>query len=148
MNELINIKVIQKDFNGEKKRFVNARELHRWLGVGKRFATWITDRIKKYDFVEDLDYFTSIPISGNGKLVLNKGKAKDPKTGRVVTKDYIISVDMAKELAMIENSEIGKKVRKYFIRVESDFKKVMQIATRDPKFINMTKNSAESNIQN
>ncbi len=38
MNDLINIKVIQKDFNGEKKRFVNARELHHWLGVGKFFA--------------------------------------------------------------------------------------------------------------
>ncbi len=136
MNELINIKVIQKDFNGEKKRFVNARELHTWLGVGKRFATWITDRIKKYDFVENLDYFTSIPISGNGKFGSNKGKIRDPKTGKVVPKDYIISVDMAKELAMIENSEIGKKVRKYFIRVEGDFKKVMQIATMDPKFIN------------
>lgn len=136
MNELINIKVIQKDFNGEKKRFVNARELHSWLGVGKRFATWITDRIKKYDFVEDLDYFTSIPISGNGELGSNKGKIKDPKTGKVVARDYIISVDMAKELAMIENSEIGKKVRKYFIRVENDFKKVMRVATMDPKFIN------------
>ena len=136
MNELINIKVIQKEFNGEKKRFVNARELHGWLSVGKRFATWITDRIKKYDFVEDLDYFTSIPNFGNGEIGSNKGKIKDPKTGRVVAKDYIISVDMAKELAMIENSEIGKKVRKYFIRVESDFKKVMRIATMDPKFIN------------
>lgn len=136
MNELINIKVIQKDFNGEKKRFVNARELHAWLGVGKRFATWITDRIKKYDFVENLDYFTAIPISGNGKFGSNKGKIRDPKTGKVVSKDYIISVDMAKELAMIENSEIGKKVRKYFIRVEDNFKKVMRIATMDPKFIN------------
>lgn len=136
MNELINIKVIQKDFNGEKKRFVNARELHAWLGVGKRFATWITDRIKKYDFVENLDYFTAIPIFGNGKFGSNKGKIRDPKTGKVVSKDYIISVDMAKELAMIENSEIGKKVRKYFIRVEDNFKKVMRIATMDPKFIN------------
>lgn len=136
MNELINIKVIQKDFNGEKKRFVNARELYRWLGVGRDFSTWIKDRIIKYDFVEDLDYFISIPKLGDGKVGSNKAKAKDSKTGRVVAKDYIISVDMAKELAMIENSEIGKKVRKYFIRVESDFKKVMQIATRDPKFIN------------
>lgn len=136
MNELINIKVIQKDFNGEKKRFVNARELYRWLGVGRDFSTWIKDRIIKYDFVEDLDYFTSIPKLGDGKVGSNKAKVKDSKTGRVVAKDYIISVDMAKELAMIENSEIGKKVRKYFIKVESDFKKVMQIATRDPKFIN------------
>jgi len=115
---------------------VNARELYGWLGVGRDFSTWIKDRIDKYDFVENLDYFTSIPQFGDGKVALNKAKFKDPKTGKVVAKDYIISVDMAKELAMIENSEIGKKVRKYFIRVESDFKKVMRIATMDPKFIN------------
>jgi len=136
MNELINIKVIQKDLNGEKKRFVNARELHRWLSVGKFFANWIKDRIEKYDFVEDLDYFISIAKFGNGQYGSNKAKVKDPKTGRVIAKDYIISVDMAKELAMIENSEIGKKVRKYFIRVEGDFKKVMKVATKDPKFVN------------
>lgn len=136
MNDLINIKVIQKDFDGEKKRFVNARELHSWLGVGKFFANWIKDRIKKYDFVENLDYFVSIANFGNGKDGSDKGKIKDPKTGKVVPRDYIISVDMAKELAMIENSEIGKKVRKYFIRVESEFKKVMRIATMDPKTIN------------
>jgi phage anti-repressor protein len=136
MNELINIKVIQKDFNGEKKRFVNARELYKWLGVRRDFSTWVKDRIEKYDFVEDLDYFTSIPQFGDGFDGSNKGKITDPKTGKVVAREYVISVDMAKELAMIENSEIGKKVRKYFIRVESDFKKVMQIATMDPKFIN------------
>ncbi|MEI7890402.1 MAG: antA/AntB antirepressor family protein [bacterium] len=136
MNELINIKVIQKDFDGEKKRFVNARELHRWLGVGKFFANWIKDRIEKYEFVEDLDYFISIAKFGNGEYGSNKAKAKDPKTGRVVPKDYIISIDMAKELAMLENNEKGKMVRKYFIRVEGDFKKVMRIATMDPKFIN------------
>ena len=136
MNDLINIKVIQKDFNGEKKRFVNARELHQWLGVGKFFANWIKDRIKKYDFVENLDYFVSIANSGNGLSMQSKGKIVDAKTGKVIAKEYVISVDMAKELAMVENSEIGKKVRKYFIRVEGDFKKVMQIAVMDPKIIN------------
>ncbi|MFH1029659.1 MAG: antA/AntB antirepressor family protein [bacterium] len=155
MNDLINIKVIQKDFNGEKKRFVNARELHQWLGVGRFFANWIKDRIEKYGFIENFDYFTSIPIFGNGlvcdktgkniksiakfgngKSSLNKGKIKDPETGKVVAREYIISVDMAKELAMLENSEIGKQVRKYFIRVEGEFKKVMQIAAMDPKTIN------------
>ncbi len=136
MNDLINIKVIQKDFNGEKKRFVNARELYKWLGVGRDFSTWIKDRISKYDFVENLDFFTSIPQFGDGKFGLNKPKIKDPKTGRVVARDYILSVDMAKELAMVENSDIGKQVRKYFIRVEGDFKKVMRIATMDPKIIN------------
>ncbi|MFA5386743.1 MAG: antA/AntB antirepressor family protein [Candidatus Paceibacterota bacterium] len=136
MNDLINIKVIQKDFNGEKKRFVNARELHRWLQVGRDFSNWIKDRIEKYDFVENLDYFVAIAKFGDGLKPNKTGKIVDSKTGRVLPKEYILSVDMAKELAMIENSDIGKKVRKYFIRVEGEFKKVMQIATMDPKTIN------------
>jgi phage anti-repressor protein len=136
MNELINIKVIQKDFNGEKKRFVNARELYRWLGVGRDFSNWIKDRIEKYDFTEDLDYFIAIAKFGDGLKPNKTGKIIDAKTGKVVAKEYVLSVDMAKELAMVENSDIGKKVRKYFIRVEGDFKKVMRIATLDPKIIN------------
>ena len=109
MNELINIKVIQKEFNGEKKRFVNARELHAWLKVGKRFASWITERIEKYGFTENLDYFITIPNFGNGLSAQSKGKIVDAKTGKVLPKNYILSVDMAKELAMVENSEIGKQ---------------------------------------
>lgn len=76
MNDLINIKVIQKDFNGEKKRFVNARELHNWLKVGRDFSTWIKDRIEKYDFTENLDYFIAFPQFGDG--------LKPNKTGRIV----------------------------------------------------------------
>jgi len=68
----------------------------------------------------------------NGEPILSQKQDKGMKTSG----DYIISIDMAKELAMVENNEMGKKVRKYFIRVEEDFKKVMQIATSDPKFIN------------
>lgn len=140
MNELINIKVIQKDFNGEKKRFVNARELYKWLGVGRDFSNWIKDRIDKYGFVENLDYFTAIAKFGDGLKPNKTGKIIDAKTGKVLAKEYILSVDMAKELAMVENSDIGKKVRKYFIRVESDFKKVMKIAMPDPKIINQLAN--------
>ena len=56
MNEIINIKVVQKSIDNEKKRFVNARELHKWLKVGRQFADWIKDRIEKYDFVEGTDF--------------------------------------------------------------------------------------------
>ncbi|MBU4452890.1 antA/AntB antirepressor family protein, partial [Patescibacteria group bacterium] len=115
---------------------VNARELHGWLKVGRDFSTWIKERINKYDFTENLDYFITIANSGNGLSTQSKGKIVDAKTGKVLSKDYILTVDMAKELAMVENSEIGKQVRKYFIRVEGEFKKVMRIATLDPKTIN------------
>jgi phage anti-repressor protein len=136
MNELINIKVIQKNFNGEKKRFVNARELYQWLGVGRDFSNWIKDRIKKYDFVENLDFFIAFAKFGDGLSMQPKGKVIDAKTGKILPKEYVISIDMAKELAMLENNERGKKVRKYFIRVEGEFKKVMRVATIDPKIIN------------
>jgi len=136
MNDLINIKVIQKDFNGEKKRFVNARELYKWLGVGRDFSTWIKDRIEKYDFVENLDYFVAFPQFGDGLKPNKTGKIVNSKTGAILPKEYVLSVDMAKELAMVENSEIGKKVRKYFIRVEGEFKKVMSIAALEPIVIN------------
>lgn len=136
MNEIINIKVIQKDFNGEKKRFVNARELYKWLGVGRDFSNWIKDRIKKYDFMEDLDFFVAFAKFGDGFDGFNKAKTIDPKTGKILAREYVVSIDMAKELAMLENNEKGKMVRKYFIRVEGDFKKVMRVATTDPKFVN------------
>jgi hypothetical protein len=68
----------------------------------------------------------------NGEPNLSQRKAGNMKKA----KDYIISIDMAKELAMVENNDIGKKVRKYFIRIESDFKKIMHIAKQNPKFVN------------
>ncbi|MFC1613620.1 antA/AntB antirepressor family protein, partial [Patescibacteria group bacterium] len=75
MNDLINIKVIQKNLNGEKKRFVNARELHSWLKVGRDFSTWIKDRINKYDFTENLDYFIAFPQFGDGLKYDKTGKS-------------------------------------------------------------------------
>ncbi len=42
------------------------RELYKWLGVGRDFSNWIKDRIEKYDFIEDLDYFIAIAKFGDG----------------------------------------------------------------------------------
>jgi len=133
--EIINIKVVQKTINDEKKRFVNARELYQWLKVGRDFPNWIKDRIEKYDFVENIDYFT-VANFGDGVKKRADGLLIDEKTGQIIPKDYVLTIDMAKEIAMLENNEIGKKVRKYFIRTEENFKKVMRIALNDPKFIN------------
>ena len=84
MNEIINIKVIQKSIDNEKKRFVNARELHKWLKVGRRFADWIKDRIEKYDFIENLDYFITVANFGNGVKKRTDGILVDKKTGKII----------------------------------------------------------------
>lgn len=94
MNDLI--KIQPQAIGGQTIETVNARELHSFLEVGKDFSNWIKNRIQQYGFVEDVDY------------LLNKFIEQVPHQGgvRTVTMiDYHLSIDMAKELAMVENNE-------------------------------------------
>ena len=84
---------------------VSARELHEFLESKRQFADWIRDRIERYDFVENQD-FVKLPKIGELS-----------KTGQVAI-EYFITLDMAKQLAMVENNEKGMQVRKYFIECE------------------------------
>lgn len=86
---------------------VNARDLHAFLGVGKDFSTWIKDQIETFGFIEHTDFEvleTTPQIGGVG----NRG----------LKKEYIITLDMGKELAMVSRSEKGRQVRRYFIECE------------------------------
>ena len=88
---------------------VNARELHTFLEVQTRFNDWIAARITDYAFVENQDYvrFTENSVKPQG------GR---PSIG------YFISLDMAKELSMVERNEQGKEARRYFIECEKRLK--------------------------
>ena len=91
---------------GQEVNTVNARELWEKLGVGKVFGAWITERILKYDFTEGLDF---IPVL-------------EKSTGGRPAKEYFLTLNMAKELCMVENNEQGKMIRKYFIECERQAK--------------------------
>lgn len=93
--------------NAETVQTVDARELHEFLGVGKDFSTWIRGRIKTYTFLESID-FIKLPRSGE--------QNNNPAI------DYFISIDMAKELAMVERTPRGKDARQYFIACEKRLK--------------------------
>ena len=82
---------------------VNARELHTFLESKQDFSTWIKNRIADYDFVENQDFvrFHKKMEANNATLI-----------------DYYITLDMAKELSMVERNEKGKQARKYFIECE------------------------------
>ena len=108
MNELI--KLQSQVINNEPVETVNARELHSFVESKQDFSTWIKNRIEKYEFVENQDF-----IKLHKKMELSK-------TGQVAI-DYYITLDMAKELAMIENNEQGRKVRRYFIECEKKLEK-------------------------
>lgn len=105
MNELINV----KQENGEL--LVSARELHEGLGISERFNSWF-DRMLKYGFEKDID-FTSV----KSFTVVNNGARKE-------IDEYILKIDMAKEICMIQRNEKGKMFRKYFIECEKKLKEV------------------------
>lgn len=93
--------------DGDATQTVNARELHTFLEVGKDFSTWINARIQQYGFLENQDFVTA---PQNGGAVY--------KGGGHNRKDYHITLDMAKELAMVERNEKGREARRYFIACE------------------------------
>ena len=101
MNELISL--TQSAINGELQQTVNARELHAFLESKQDFSTWIKNRIEKYGFVENQDF-----VRFHKKMEANNATMIE----------YHITLDMAKEIAMIENNEKGRDVRQYFITCE------------------------------
>lgn len=125
------IEIQKKEIGTEEVNSVNAREIHSFLKVKTEFSHWIKRAIKKYDFLENVDYLTVVK-----------------KDGRQTLKDYIVTIDMAKELSMLENNEKGKEIRKYFISCE---KKVLnQNQNITPALIEMQKTNQaiiESNQQ-
>jgi phage anti-repressor protein/phage antirepressor YoqD-like protein len=92
---------------GDENPSVNARDLHTFLEVGKDFSNWIKDRIDSFGFTAGEDYS---PISANRSDGL-PGKARI---------DYLLSLDMAKELSMVERTPRGKQARQYFIECEKN----------------------------
>ena len=113
MKELI--KIEEKD----GKQLVSARELHEFLQVrhfdegkqkevGSRFNDWIKNRIDKYMFEDGIDY-TKVLV----QCIRGQNEC-----------DYAITIDMAKELCMVENNELGRKARKYFIECEKQLYKI------------------------
>jgi len=116
MNELIKI----TEQNGKKA--VNARELHVFLESKYQFADWIKERIKKYGFVENVDYVTFSLISekpqgGKDSFASEISEAKTGRGGHNKI-EYALTVNMAKELSMVEGNEKGKQARRYFIARE------------------------------
>ena len=104
MQELIPLH--SQTIDGNAVETVSARELHAFLQNRDHFATWIRDRIAQYDFVENQDFVTFSENSEKGRPRL----------------EYALTLDMAKELSMVERNEQGKQARRYFIECEKRLK--------------------------
>lgn len=110
MEEIINI--TRAAINNEEVNAVNARDLWEKLEVQTRFNDWMPRRIEEYGFEEGRDF--TVLKNEHGRNV----------SGKFSSKEYIISLGMAKELAMVENNEQGRKIRRYFIEVEKQYRQL------------------------
>lgn len=92
------IQITQTQINGSEVNSVNSRDIYKFLEIGTEHSHWIKRAIERFGFENEIDY-----------LVKNDGVQK---------LDYIITLDMAKELCMISNTDKGREARRYFIEVE------------------------------
>ena len=118
--------------NEKKERSVNARELYNKLESKQKFAHWIKNRIKKYEFIESTDFFKRDNF-------ITVGNLSRPQT------DYDLTIDMAKELAMVENNQIGRKIRRYFIEVEKRYQTIVSNPDNIFDCIRLALNQIEAN---
>ncbi|HEF8451202.1 TPA: antA/AntB antirepressor family protein [Campylobacter jejuni] len=102
--QIYNDKTIGAEINS-----ANAREIFQFLNSEQEYANWIKNRISHYNFIENQDYII--------ELVYTKGRPR---------KEYYITLDMAKELCMVENNEKGRQARRYFIECEKRLKNLEQ----------------------
>ena len=103
MNELIKI----TEHNGNQA--VSARDLHKFLEITERFSSWF-ERMLQYGFTENHD-FTSV----KSFTLVNNGAQRE-------LEDYALTLDCAKEIAMLQRSERGKMARQYFIECEKQLR--------------------------
>lgn len=99
---------------GAATQLCDARTLHVFLQVKRDFTDWVKGRIRKFKFVAGEDFIAvanlSSPNLGSANL---SSKARAQKLT-----DYHLTLDMAKELSMVENNEQGRAARRYFISCE------------------------------
>lgn len=105
MNELQNLFNLKRNEDGTVA--VSGRELHKGLEIETPYKQWM-NRMIAYGFEENDDYI----------LVTQKSLTNNPRNPYTNQTDHIMTLDMAKEISMIQRSEIGREIRGYFIRVE------------------------------
>ncbi|WP_375618936.1 MULTISPECIES: antA/AntB antirepressor family protein [unclassified Bartonella] len=138
MNTLI--KITEQTIGKETVQAVNARELHTFLEVNIRFNDWISRRVEEYSFQENQDFvsFTQKRVKPNasqenqGFVSFGKNLPK-PKGGRPST-EYHLTLDMAKELSMVERNEKGRQARRYFIECEKKLRNQAVDYDNDTRF--------------
>lgn len=123
MSNLVNLEI---NYKSEEPK-VSGRDLYEELQIQTPYSMWIK-RMFEYGFVENKDYWT------DNKKVTRQDGAIMPQTQI----DHYLTLDMAKEIAMIQRNEIGKKIRQYLIEVERQWNSPESIMSRALMLANKT----------
>ena len=107
------IKIIER----EGRQLVSGRELHEFLEIRTKYKDWFR-RMVEYGFEEEIDFIRVAQKRATNNL-------KNPVTTVI---DHAISIDMAKEISMIQRTEKGKVARQYFINCEKKLKEVKKLS--------------------
>ena len=118
MKKAMEIAPIFDNENGEVK--ISGRQLHMFLEVQTRYNDWFM-RMKEYGFTEGVDF----------NLLKNEQvQTEGTREVRREVIDHLMTLSMAKELAMLQRTERGKEARLYFIRVEEKWNSPEQVMAR------------------
>lgn len=93
---------------------VMGRDLHNFLGVTERYSSWF-ERMKQYGFAEEIDYL--------GCKVFNTLAKQE-------LQDHQLTIEMAKEISMLQRNEKGKQARQYFIQLEKEWNSPEKVMAR------------------
>ena len=93
--------LVPVDYSNSDRPTVNGRELHDFLGVKSKYADWFKN-MASYGFSENVDYMSFSKNLENG--------------GRTI--EHQLTIQMAKEIAMLQRNEKGKLAREYFVKIE------------------------------
>lgn len=120
MNELIEIKL-----NETNDPVVSGRDLYKFLNIGTRYNDWIP-RMLDFGFIENIDYVT---------VTQKKVTAQGNEISYI---DHIMTLDMAKHIAMVQRNNRGMQIRDYFLEIERKFKDPTYIMARALKYSEIT----------
>lgn len=109
MDLALEVTTLKQD--GADIRGVDARELHKRLANGTPFRDWIRRRVQEYELQEGRDFFDRAKLSDQKRSTKTKG-------GDRRSKNYLLTVTAAKELAMVERTDQGREIRRYLIDLE------------------------------
>lgn len=112
----------------EGQQVASGRDIHAYLGVKTRYNDWFK-RMVEYGFTEGQDY-----------VLISESVAREGR-GEVDRHDHAVTIDMAKELGMIQRTQQGKAVRQYFIEVE---KQAREQAPANPYAAQIPQNYADA----